>query len=422
MESSRCQGVESWIDFGDAAREQKEQSGEEPMIIGVVSESFPGERRVALTPGSVPSLTKVGAEVLIQTGAGENAGYPDDLYQEKGATLISSRSDVFERSNVMVHLLGLGANPEAGQRDLPLYRSGQAALGFFRPLDDPESIKELADTGVTAFSIEMLPRITRAQSMDALSAMANIAGYKAVLLAADNLPRMFPMLMTAAGTIAPAKVLVVGVGVAGLQAIATAKRLGAVVSAYDIRPAVKEQVQSLGAKFVELPLEATEAEDAGGYARAQGAEFIEKQQELMAKVVKENDVVITTANVPGRKAPVLVTESMVAGMKPGSVIVDLAAERGGNCEATRPGETVLSDGVTVLGPLNPAGLIPYHASQMYSSNITALLLHLIKNNAFATVSDDEITQETQIARDGRITNQRVQEALEGIPKVQGVQS
>jgi NAD(P) transhydrogenase subunit alpha len=392
-------------------RNRKGQEGERFMIIGVVRESFPGERRVALVPASVQGLVKAGVEVLVQAGAGIEAGYPDEAYRQKGATLVPTREEVFGRSDVMFHLLGLGANPESGRADLTLYRPGQSAFGFFRPLGDPESVRELAGTGVSAFSIELLPRITRAQGMDALSSMANIAGYKAVLLAADTLPRMFPMLMTAAGTISPSRVLVVGVGVAGLQAIATAKRLGAVVSAYDIRPAVKEQVQSLGAKFVELALETEGAEDVGGYAKAQAEEFIRRQQELLAKVVAESDVVITTANVPGRKAPVLVTSAMVSGMSPGSVVVDLAAERGGNCEATRPGETAVVDGVTVMGPVNPAGLVPFHASQMYSSNVSTLLLHMAKDGALMLDLDDEIIRETLITRGGEVVHPRVREAL-----------
>jgi NAD(P) transhydrogenase subunit alpha len=381
------------------------------MIIGVVRESFPGERRVALVPQSVPGLVKAGVEVLVEAGAGIEAGYPDEAYQQKGATLVPTREEVFGRSDVLFHLLGLGANPEAGRADTSLYHPGQSAFGFFRPLGNPESVRELAGTGVSAFSIELLPRITRAQSMDALSSMANIAGYKAVLLAADTLPRMFPMLMTAAGTISPSRVLVVGVGVAGLQAIATAKRLGAVVSAYDIRPAVKEQVQSLGAKFVELPLETEGAEDVGGYAKAQAEEFIQQQQELLAKVVAESDVVITTANVPGRKAPVLVTSAMVSGMSPGSVVVDLAAERGGNCGATRPGETTIVDGVTVIGEINLAGKVPYHASQMYSSNLSTLLLHMVKDGALKIDLDDEIIRETLITQGGKVVHPRIREAL-----------
>ncbi|RUL83318.1 Re/Si-specific NAD(P)(+) transhydrogenase subunit alpha [Tautonia sociabilis] len=381
------------------------------MIIGIVRESFPGERRVALIPASVPALTKAGFEVLVEPGAGAPAGYPDESYQQKGASLAGSRDEVFSRADVLFHVLGFGANPEAGRDDLPRYRPEQVVFGFLRPLGAPEAVAELARTGVTAFSIELLPRITRAQRMDALSSMSTVAGYKAVLMAADALPRMFPMLMTAAGTISPARVLVVGVGVAGLQAIATAKRLGAVVSAYDIRPAVKEQVQSLGARFVELPLETTQAEDVGGYARAQGEEFYRKQRELMARAVAESDVVITTANVPGRKAPVLITGEMVAGMNPGSVIVDMAAERGGNCALTRAGQTVSVHGVTILGAVNLASLVPFHASQMYSSNLTTLLLHMARDGRLNIDTDDEITRETLVARGGEVVHPRVLEAL-----------
>ena len=310
------------------------------MIVGVVKESFPGERRVALVPASVPALRKAGCEVLVEAGAGYEGGYPDEAYRQKGATTVPSRDEVFDRAEVLLHLLGPGANPAAGADDLARYRPGQAAFGYFRPLGAPEAVKELAATGATVFAIELLPRITRAQGMDALSSMSTVAGYKAVLLAADALPRMFPMLMTAAGTITPARVLVVGVGVAGLQAISTARRIGAVVSAYDVRPAAKEQVQSLGARFIELPLEAGDAEDVGGYARGQDEDFYRRQRELLARAVAESDVVITTANVPGRRPPVLVTEGMVAAMNPGSVIVDMAAERGGNCALTRAAETV----------------------------------------------------------------------------------
>lgn len=384
------------------------------MIVGVVKENFPGERRVALIPASVPLLKKAGCEVLVETGAGFEAGYPDPTYEQKGATIVSSRDEVFARSDILLHLLGLGANQDRGRDDLPRYRPGQIALGFFRALGAPETVQEVAATGITAFAIEMLPRITRAQSMDALSSMSTVAGYKAVVIAADTLRRMFPMMMTAAGTISPARVLVLGVGVAGLQAIATARRMGAVVSAFDVRPAVKEQVQSLGAKFVELPLESGDAEDTGGYAKAQGEDFLRRQRELMARVVAESDVVITTANVPGRKAPVLVTADMVEAMNPGSVIVDLAAERGGNCELSRAGEVVTTHGVSIVGAVNLAGTVPYHASQMYSSNLTTLLLHLLKDGQLAMDSSDEITRETLIARGGEVVHPRVREAL-GIP-------
>jgi NAD(P) transhydrogenase subunit alpha len=389
------------------------------MIVGVVKESFPGERRVALIPASVPLLKKAGCEVLVEAGAGFEAGYPDPLYEQKGATVVPTRDEVFARSDVLMHLLGLGANQDRGRDDLPRYRPGQAAIGFFRALGAPETVRDLAATGVNAFAIEMLPRITRAQSMDALSSMSTVAGYKAVVIAADTLRRMFPMMMTAAGTISPARVLVLGVGVAGLQAIATARRMGAVVSAFDVRPAVKEQVQSLGAKFVELPLESGDAEDTGGYAKAQGEDFLRRQRELMAKVVAESDVVITTANVPGRKAPVLVTADMVEAMTPGSVIVDLAAERGGNCELSRAGEVVTTHGVSIVGAVNLAGTVPYHASQMYSSNITTLFLHLLNDGQLAMDASDEITRETLIARGGEVVHPRVLEALGTGPNAPG---
>ncbi len=392
------------------------------MIVGIPKETFPGERRVALIPASVPALRKAGCEVVVETGAGYPAGYPDADYIEKGATILPSRQEVFSRADIIFHLLGLGANQEAGRADLALYRPGQVTYGFFRALGAPETIQEVAATGIAAFAIEMMPRITRAQSMDALSSMSTVAGYKSVLLAAEALPRMFPMLMTAAGTITPARVLIVGVGVAGLQAISTARRIGAVVSAYDIRPAVKEQVHSLGAKFVELPLEAAEAEDKGGYARAQDEAFYRKQRELMTKAVAENDVVITTAVVPGRKAPVLVTEEMVKRMRPGSVIVDLPAERGGNCELTQAGKSIVAHGVTIIGPVNTPGMIPYHASQMYSSNITTFFLHMVKERKLSIDLEDEITRETLVAKDGEVVHPRVREALGLAPLARGKRS
>ena len=294
------------------------------MIIGICKETFPGERRVALIPDAIPKLAKAGLEFLVEQRAGSAAGIPDADYTEKGARLASTRAEVFGAADVVLQVRTLGANPKAGQADLELLRPGQTIIGFAEPLGEPEQARTLAARKVTSFALELLPRITRAQSMDVLSSMATVAGYKAVLLAAEALPRMFPMFMTAAGTVKAAKVLIVGAGVAGLQAIATAKRLGAVVSAYDIRPAVKEQVQSLGARFVEMELEAGAAEDKGGYAKAMDEEFYRKQRELMAKVVAESNVVITTAAIPGRQAPILVTKEMVAGMSPGSVILDLA--------------------------------------------------------------------------------------------------
>jgi NAD(P) transhydrogenase subunit alpha len=384
------------------------------MIIGVVKESFPGERRVALVPAVIATLAKSGSQVLVETGAGAAAFHPDAAYVEKGATIAASRAEVFASADVVVQVLGYGANDRTGRADLALLRPGQALIAFLRPLGDPETVKEIAATGATAFSIELMPRITRAQSMDALSSMATVAGFKAVLLAAETLPRMFPMLTTAAGTIPPARVLVVGAGVAGLQAIATARRLGGAVSAYDVRPAVKEQVQSLGAKFVELPLETAGAEDTRGYARAQDETFYQRQRELMGRVVAESDVVITTAVVPGKKAPVLITAEMVRGMAPGSVIVDLAAERGGNCELARAEETVVEHGVTIIGAVNLASTVPFHASQMYARNITAFFLHLAKAGLLEPDLEDEITRETLLTRGGEVIHPRVREAL-GVP-------
>jgi NAD(P) transhydrogenase subunit alpha len=384
------------------------------MIVGICRETFPGERRTALIPDAVPSLTKQGGEVLVEQGAGRAAHIADSAFAEKGAKIVAERSQVFAAADVVLQVRSLGANPDAGKSDLELMRSGQTIIGFSEPLSAPESAREIAVKGVTSFSMELLPRITRAQSMDALSSMATIAGYKAVLLAAEALPKMFPMLMTAAGTVRAAKVFVVGAGVAGLQAIATAKRLGALVSAYDIRPAVKEQVESLGAKFVELELEAGDVEDRGGYARAMDDEFYRKQRELMARVVAASDAVITTAAVPGKQAPVLVTGEMVTGMAPGAVIVDLAAERGGNCELTRPDETVVENGVTILGPTNLPSTVPFHASQMYAKNITTLLLHLAKEGKLELDLRDAITRETLVTRGGEVVHPRVRELL-GLP-------
>ncbi len=383
------------------------------MIVGVPKETFPGERRVALVPAVIPTLVKAKCEVLVESGAGVAAFYPDAAYVEKGARIAASRADVFAAADAVFQVLGHGANDKTGRADLALLRSGQALIAFLRPLGSPESVREIAATGAVAFAVEFMPRITRAQNMDALSSMSTVAGFKAVLLAASTLPRMFPMLTTAAGTIPPARVLVVGAGVAGLQAIATARRLGAVVSGYDVRPAVKEQVQSLGAKFVELPLETAGAEDAAGYARAQDEAFYRRQRELMARVVAESDVVITTAVVPGKKAPVLITAEMVRGMAPGSVIVDLAAERSGNCELTRPDETVVEHGVTIIGPVNLASTVPYHASQMYARNLTAFFLHLAKSGAVEVNLEDEITRETLLTRGGEVVHPRVREALKG---------
>ena len=379
------------------------------MIIGVPKESYPGERRVALVPLVVPNLVKAGFEVVVEKGAGLEAGYPDALYVEKGAKILPDRTALFSNAEIVVQVLCYGSNDVTGKADLPLMRRGQALIGFLRPLGSVEVLQQIAQTGVTSFSVELMPRTTRAQSMDALSSMGTICGYKAVLIAADTLPRIFPMLTTAAGTITPARVLVIGAGVAGLQAIATARRLGAVVSAYDLRPASKEQVQSLGGRFVELPIEAKDAQDARGYGTAQDETFYAKQRELLARVVAESDVVITTAVVPGKKAPVLVTAEMVKGMAPGSVIFDLAGERGGNCELTQSGKTVVEHGVTIIGRINIATEVPYHASQMYARNVTSFLLHLGKEGKLQLNLEDEITRETLLTRGGEIVNQRVRD-------------
>jgi NAD(P) transhydrogenase subunit alpha len=379
------------------------------MIVGVPRETFPGERRVALVPAVIPSLTKAGLEVVVETGAGAAAGYPDADYSAKGAKIASDRAEVFRAADIVVQILCYGSNDKTGKADVPLFRSGQVLIGFLRPLGSIQTIQEIAAKDVTSFSVELMPRTTRAQSMDVLSSMATICGYKAVVLAADTSPRIFPMLTTAAGTITPGRVFVIGAGVAGLQAIATARRLGAVASAYDLRPAAKEQVQSLGGRFVELPIEAKDAEDARGYARAQDETFYKRQRELLGKVVADSDVVITAAVIPGKKPPILVTKEMVASMAPGSVIVDLAGERGGNCELTRPGEIAVEHGVTIIGWFNLASTVPYHASQMYARNVSAFLLHLVKDGKLQLNMDDEIIRETMLTRGGEVVNARVRE-------------
>jgi NAD(P) transhydrogenase subunit alpha len=383
--------------------------GGDCVIIGVPRETYPGERRVALVPLVIPSLTKAGFEVTVEANAGVQAGYPDAQYVEKGARIVSSRADLFGKADIILQILCYGSNDVTGEEDLPLLRRDQILIGFLRPFGSKEVIQQIADRGVTTFSVELVPRTTRAQSMDALSSMGTICGYKAVLIAADSHPRIFPMLTTAAGTITPARVFVIGAGVAGLQAIATARRLGAVASAYDLRPAAKEQVQSLGGRFIELPIEAKDAQDARGYARAQDENFYQQQRKLLGRVVKESDVVITAAVIPGKTSPILVTEEMVKGMAPGSVIFDLASERGGNCELTKAGETIVKHGVTIIGAINVASGVPYHASQMYARNITAFLLHLIREQKLQLNLDDEIIRETLVTHGGAVVNQRVRE-------------
>src|SRR5438477_2957590 len=344
------------------------------MIAGVLKERAPGERRVALVPQVLGMLGKSGLELVVESGAGVSAGFPDAAFTAKGARVLGTREEVLEAARVITQVRPLAGTASAA---LDGFRREHVLVGMLDPLGAPQGVQALAARGPTAFALELIPRITRAQAMDVLSSAATVTGYKAVLLAAGTLPQMFPMLMTAGGTLAPARVLVIGAGVAGLQAIATAKRLGAVVQAYDVRPVVKEQVESLGAKFVELPLDAGDAQDKGGYARAMDESFYRRQRETMAKVVASTEVVIATAAVPGKKAPVLITGEMVDAMPPGSVVVDVAAEQGGNCELTRPGETVIRGGVTILGPVNLPATIPGHASQMHGRNVATFLAPLV---------------------------------------------
>ncbi len=365
--------------------------------VGVLKESAPGERRVAMVPKALDMVLKTGAEVWIERGAGLEAGFADADYAAKGAKLAPA-DEVRRNAQVLLQvrvasLEGLGPS--------------HTVIGFCDPLSEPREAARFAATGASLISMELIPRITRAQSMDALSSMASIAGYKAVILAAETLPRMFPMLMTAAGTIPAARVLVLGAGVAGLQAIATARRLGAVVLGYDVRSTVKEQIESLGAKFLNIDIGAS-GEGAGGYAKALGDDVIRRQRELMGAALKDQDVVITTAAVPGRKAPVLITAEMARGMSPGSVIVDLAAERGGNCELTRPGETVVDNGVRILGPVNIPSSVAYHASMMYARNLATLLKHLTKDGKLHVDPNDEIVKETLVAQGGAVVHPKVQ--------------
>ncbi len=379
--------------------------------IGVPKETYASENRVALVPDAVATLIKDGHSVAIESGAGLKAGHADTAYLAVSATVVSSREEVFNNNDVILQVRAYGTNVEAGKGDISKYRPGQIVIGHFDPLSNPALVEEVAVTSASVFAMELVPRTTRAQSMDALSSMATVAGYQAVLLAASACPKMFPLLMTAAGTVAPAHVFVVGAGVAGLQAIATAKRLGAIVHAYDVRPAVKEQVESLGGKFVELDLTTEDSETSGGYAKAAGEDFYRKQREMMSAVIKESDVVITTAAVPGRKAPILVTKEMVEGMNTGSVVLDLAAERGGNCELTVPGETVYHEGRKILGPVNLPSTIPYHASQMYARNLVNLLKHIARTGGMNPDRTDDIIAGTLLTFDGKIVCEQLLEIM-----------
>lgn len=381
------------------------------MQIGLSKETFPGETRVALIPAQVDALVKAGHKIVVEKGAGTAAGYADEQYQQSGAQLADSRKAVFEQADLITQVRLLDADPDSADSIVSLAKAKQSFIAFTEPFANSKAAQAITSKGATVFSMELVPRISRAQSMDALSSMATIAGYKAVLLAANALPKILPMMMTAAGTLTPAKVLVLGVGVAGLQAIATAKRLGAVVSAYDVRPAVKEQVESLGGKFVELDIQTEGAEDKGGYAKAQSEEFYRKQQELLGDVVAQQDVVITTAAVPGKKAPMLMPASMVKKMAAGSVIVDMAAERGGNCELTKLNETIETGGVTIIGPSNLPASIPLHASQMYSKNVVTLINHVYKEEGAELALDDEIVEGTLFCHGGEVISPLVRKVL-----------
>jgi H+-translocating NAD(P) transhydrogenase subunit alpha len=383
------------------------------MIVGVVKETFPSERRVALVPAVIPSLIKANLQVRVESGAGIEAGFTDREYESKGAAIVDSRGAVFNEAQVICQVRLASANADRGADDLPLIRSDHTLIGLADPLGNPAGVAQLASTGSRAFALELLPRITRAQSMDVLSSQATIAGHKAVLVAANHLPRMTAMMMTAAGTITAAKVFIIGAGVAGLQAIATAKRLGAVVHAYDVRPAVKEQVESLGGRFVQMELDS--AEGAGGYAKAMDDAFYARQRELMTKVVAESDIVISTAAVPGAAPPLLITAEMVARMPRGSVIVDLAArigQGGGNCEMTQPDQmTTTENRVTILGPTNLASTVPQTASQLFAKNVAAFVIHLIKDGALNIDMNDEIIRSTMLTQDRNIVNDSVKSRL-----------
>ena len=380
------------------------------ILVGVPRETFPGEARVALVPAVMLQLSKAGMDVIVEAGAGAAAGFPDETYAAHGAR-IGSREDVFE-ADIVIQVRTCGMNPEKGRDDIQRFRPDQVIAGMADPLVCPAGVQQAADHKVIGFALDFMPRITRAQSMDVLSSQSTVIGYKAVLLAADRLPKMFPMLTTAAGTVPPVQVFVIGAGVAGLQAIATARRLGAVVQGYDVRPAAQEDIESLGARCVLLPLAPGDAEDQSGYAKELGEAFYRRQQELIVQVLAGVDVVISTAVIPGKKAPLLITAEAVAGMQPGSVIVDCAAERGGNCELTRANHRVVTEnGVMVLGPTNLPSQVPYEASVMYAKNAASFLLHIVHDGALAIDPEDEIVKGTLVTRDGEIINKRVLESL-----------
>jgi len=385
------------------------------VIVGIPRETKPGEKRVAMSPANVKFWCDKGTQILLEGGAGDSAGFPDADYVAVGAKICPSRTEIFATADIILQVQSFGANNVNGDDDLALLRKGQVVVGMMDPLGSPQAAQKIAPTGATAIAMELVPRISRAQSMDVLSSMATLAGYKAVLMGAALSPRIMPMLMTAAGTLSPMRVFIMGVGVAGLQACATAKRLGGVVEAYDVRPAAREQILSVGAKPVELDLETEASEDKGGYAKEQGEDFLRRQREQMTAILARQDLVITTAAIPGAKSPILVTAEMVANMKPGAVIVDLAAERGGNCELTKLDETVVVNGVTIIGPDNIASTVPQHASQMYGKNMEVLLGQLLDQEGNLQLDfSDEIIIETVTAYSGDVRHKRLREIL-GLP-------
>jgi len=382
------------------------------VIIGIPSEIKPGEERVAMSPANVQSLTDKSVQVLFQTNAGSAAGYPNAEYTAAGATLTDDRAEIFAKADIVLQVQSFGSNNDNSGSDLASLRKGQLVIGMMDPLAAPQAAQAVADKGASAIALELVPRISRAQSMDVLSSMATLSGYQAVLMGASAAQRIFPMLMTAAGTLQPARVLIMGVGVAGLQACATAKRLGGIVEAYDVRPAAREQIISVGAKPIELDLDTDESEGAGGYAKEQGEDFLRRQRELMTAVVAEQDIIITTAAIPGAKSPILVTEDMVKAMKPGSVIVDLAAERGGNCDLTEQGKTVIAHGVTILGPENVPSELAYHASQMYGKNMQTLLELILDDQGNLNLDfNDEIIAGTVVAHNGEVPHPYMRKLL-----------
>ena len=379
------------------------------MIVGVPRETAPGERRVALIPETAEKLAKSGVGVMIERAAGDRAFHPDDAYVKAGATIAADARDLYAKSDLVLH----ARRPASDV--LEMLRDGITIIAPLQPLSNPDVVRLLAERRVTAFSTDAIPRIARAQALDVLSSMASIAGYAATLTAARSLPKFFPLLMTAAGTLTPARVFVIGAGVAGLQAIATSRRLGAVVEAFDTRPVVKEQVQSLGATFVEAALGTAETEDKGGYAKELSEDAHRRELELVASRAREADVVITTALIPGKRAPVLITAGTVRAMRPGSVIVDLAGEQGGNCELSRPGETVVEHGVTIHAPLDLVSSMAVHASQMLSRNHAAFLQLLIKEGKLTLNFDDEIIREACVTHEGKIVGERIRAMVEGVP-------